>query len=92
MMRKSNILFHFNSKYWTSQFIVYLAYLKQLSFGEGQICMGAWQCVKVSTNRLMLMAVVSSLKEKIFVSPLKPLFPLVYMSGDRLNCLGSSVK
>ena len=51
-MRKSNILFHFSSKYWTSEFITYLAYLKQLSFGEGQICMGAWQCTKVSTNRL----------------------------------------
>lgn len=52
MMRKSNILFHFSSKYWTSEFITYVAYLKQLSFGEGQICMGAWLCTKGSTNRL----------------------------------------
>lgn len=52
-MRKSNILFHFSSKYGTSELITCLAYLKQLSFGEGRICMGAWQCTKVSTNRLV---------------------------------------
>lgn len=51
-MRKSNILFHFSSKYYALEFITYLARLGHLSFKEGQICMGAWQLTKVSTNRL----------------------------------------
>lgn len=51
-MRKSNILFHFSSKYHTLEFITYLALLRHLSFREGQICRAAWQLTKVSTNRL----------------------------------------
>lgn len=85
-MRKSNILFHFSSKYWTWEFITYLAYLKRLSFGEGRICKGAWQRTKGSTNRLAYGR--SQLFEgEDFRRSSEAFVPLGW--HDRLNCSGS---
>lgn len=52
MMRKSNILFRFSSKYWTSKFIPYLAHLSQAVLQRRTNLYGTWQHTKGSTNRL----------------------------------------
>lgn len=84
--RKSNILFRFSSKYRTSAFVTYLAYLKRLSFGEGRICKGAWQRTKGSTNRLAY-GRRQLFEGEDFCQCSEAFVPLGL--HDRLNCSGS---